>query len=437
MRSADRYARSFAQHTRAAESLAGGVATAFRALQVPVPICFERGTGSRLLDIDGNEYIDYALGFGPMFLGHDPQGVIESVRRQLDRGLGYGACHDLEAELAETVCRVVPSAELCIFSNTGSEAVHVALRIARAFTGRTRIVKFRGHYHGWMDAIHVGVPGHLDEAGTAGQDGAVASSITLCDWDNLGALEAVAGDDLAAIIMEPVAVNGGCFQPSPGYLEGVRELANECGSLLIFDEVITGFRVALGGAQQLLGVLPDLTILGKALGAGFPISAVCGRRDVLELVAARRVAHVGTFNANPVCAAAAVAALAELERDAESIYPRVTTRMDELVRVLTVEAGGVGLPLVINHAGAAGHAFCSQAPVEDVAHGERTDGDLYRRFAAALLDEGVHVIPRGLLYVSTVHTKEDLELTREATRRAVVSVIERHRDRELAKPTVL
>ena len=162
----ERYSESLAQFGRAGQTLAGGVATAFRALQQPVPICFGHGSGSHLVDIDGNEYVDYALGFGPMFLGHQPQAVIEAVRAQLERGLGYGACHEVEAELAETVCRIVPSAEMCVFSNTGSEAVQVALRIARGHTRRRRVIKFRGHYHGWMDSVHVGVPGHLNGPGT-------------------------------------------------------------------------------------------------------------------------------------------------------------------------------------------------------------------------------------------------------------------------------
>ena len=286
-----------------------------------MPISFERGEGARLVDIDGNHYVDYVLAFGPLLLGHSPAEVIAGVERQLHRGIGFGASHRLEAELAELVCRTVPSAELCIFSNTGSEAVHAALRISRAATGRSRVVKFRGHYNGWFDSIHVAVPGSMDGPGTAGQVLQPASALTVCDWDDVGALESVLGPDVAAIIMEPVAVNGGCFHPSPGYLERVRELATEYGAVLIFDEVITGYRASLGGAQARLGVTPDLTVLGKALGPGFPISAVCGRAEVMEVVASARVGHVGTFNANPISAAAATAALALLERESAELLP--------------------------------------------------------------------------------------------------------------------
>lgn len=409
--------------------LAGGVATAFRATQQPVPICFDRGSGARLVDVDGNEYVDYALGFGPMILGHRPRRVEEAVRAQLDRGLGYGACHALEADAAELVCRIVPSAEMCVFSSTGTEAVEVALRIARASTGRQRVVKFRGHYHGWSDALHVAVPGHLDGPGTGGQDPVAATSTLVCDWNEVGELEAaLANGDVAAVIMEPVAVNGGCFLPAPGYLARVRDLTHQSGSLLVFDEVITGFRVGIGGAQAEFGVLPDLTILGKALGAGFPISAVCGRGDVMEVVSSRKVAHVGTFNANPVCAAAAVAALTELENGASSIYPQLTHLTETLASIFVEESGEAGLPLTVNHFGAAGHAFAGDAAVETAQAAEQTDVGLYRRFAAALLGQGVHVIPRGLLYVSTAHTAEDLEETRSAVRRAAEAVMRRDAD---------
>jgi glutamate-1-semialdehyde 2,1-aminomutase len=383
-----------------------------------MPICFDHGTGSHLVDIDGNDYIDYALGFGPMFLGHHPEEVIEAVGSQLARGLGYGAIHDLEAELAETICRIVPSADMCVISNTGSEAVQVALRIARATTGRTRVIKFRGHYHGWLDSVHVGVPGHLDGPGTGGQDRAAADATLLCDWNDAAALEAMLDDSIAAVIMEPVAVNGGCFEPAPGYLERVRELTSQNGSLLIFDEVITGFRVALGGAQARYGVMPDLTILGKALGAGFPISAVGGRRDLFDAVGTRQVAHVGTFNGNPVCCAASLAALKVLERDAAEIYPRVSAQMDELAAALVEEASEHGVAITVNHVGGAGHAFASSTPVRDAIAADRADAAAYRHFAAALLDEGVHVIPRGLLYVSAVHSDVDLAATREAIARA-------------------
>jgi len=421
----DQFAGSRAQHRRASLALAGGVATAFRVGQLPVPICFERGEAAHLVDIDGNEYVDFALGFGPMLLGHSPTAVIDAVVAQVRKGIGFGASHRFEAELAEAVCRVVPSAKLCVFSNTGSEAVQLAIRIAREATGRRRIIKFRGHYHGWLDSVHVAVPGKPNGPGTGGQDPAAAAAVTVCEWDDLAALQAEVADDLAAIIMEPIAVNGGCFMPSQGYLEGVRAISDRCGAVLIFDEVITGFRVALGGAQARLGVTPDLTVLGKALGAGFPISAVCGRDDVMEVVASRRVAHVGTFNANPICSVAALAAVTTLENSEADIYALLEDRGQLLQDAIETGGAEAGLALQVNRVGAAAHAFVSPVPVRTISDLSHTDDDGYRLFAAALLQFGVHVIPRGLLYLSTAHSERDLDATRSAVRRAAALVAER------------
>lgn len=415
----DRYARSREQHQRARRSLAGGVATAYRAPQQPVPISFSGGRGARLTDLDGNEYVDYALAFGPMLLGHSPDSVLQAVQRQLVTGIGYGACHTVEAELAEAVCRVVPCADLCVFSNSGSEAVHAAVRIARAATGRNRIIKFLGHFHGWLDPLAVGIPGSRDGSpATGGQDPSASSTVTVCAWNDLAALQSVLGDDVAAVIMEPLAVNGGCLFPDPGYLSEVRRLTEEAGALLIFDEVITGFRLALGGAQERFGVLPDLTVLGKAMGAGFPISAVCGRADVMGEVVSGRVRHVGTFNANPVCSTAALAAITELESQAPELYPRLDDLGSRLAGILREEGASAGLPLVVNQLGAMAYAFCNPDPVVTYEDTLGVDAASYRFFAEALLDEGVHVISRGLLYLSTCHQDTDMDRTREAVAKA-------------------
>ncbi|MDQ6873799.1 MAG: aspartate aminotransferase family protein [Actinomycetota bacterium] len=419
---ADRFAGSRAQNQRAARTLAGGVATAFRASQQPVPICFVSGRGTRLTDIDGNTYVDWALGWGPLLLGHSPEVVLDAVRRQLDRGLGYGASHELEAELAEAVCRTVPSIDLCVFNSTGSEAVHAALRIARAATGRNRVIKFQGHYDGWYDPLHIGVSGKdIDAPGTAGQDPAASESVTVCPWNDLPALEVAIGPDVAAVIMEPVAMNAGCLVAPADYLTGVRKLVDRVGALLIFDEVITGYRLALGGAQEMLGVRPDLTVLGKALGGGFPISAVGGRADVMSEVASNRVAHVGTFNANPVCASAALAAVTELERTAATTYPRLAEVGRALAELLRTEAAEVGARLVVNQVGGVGYAFVGQGPMDTYADTLGNDAPAYRKFTGAMLEQGVQFMPKGLLYVSTVHGDEELDLTRQAVRQALAT----------------
>jgi glutamate-1-semialdehyde 2,1-aminomutase len=393
-----------------------------RATQRPVTVCFTRGSGCRLTDVDGNEYIDYALAYGPLLLGHSPSVVIEAARRQLEMVIGHGGSNAVEAELAEAICRTVPSAERCVFSSTGSEAVHAAVRIARAATGRMKVVKFLGHYHGWLDPIHVATPGQLEPApGTDGQDPLAAASLIVCPWNDASALEAALDDDVAAVIMEPVAMNGGGIPPAPGFLERVRALTRRRGSVLIFDEVITGFRVALGGAQERFGVSPDLTILGKALGGGFPISCVCGSAEVMEVVASRTVAHVGTFNANPIGAAAALAAVTELERRADEIYPHLEAMGSRLERALAEEGASAGVPLSVNRVGGAAYAAAA-GDVSTYDHVQASDFETYARFAEALLSEGVNVPPRGLLYVSTEHREPDLDRTRAAIARALTAI---------------
>jgi glutamate-1-semialdehyde 2,1-aminomutase len=419
----DRLTGSHTHHERARQTLAGGVATAFRAVQRPVPICFERGAGPRIWDVDGNEYVDYALAFGPLLFGHSPRPVLDAVRRQLELGLGYGASHRLEAELAEAVCRTVPSAQLCVFSSTGSEAVHAATRIARAATGRNRVIKFLGHYDGWYDTIHVGVPPQEAAGpGTGGQDPGAFASVEVITWNDEEALAEALTDEVAAVIMEPLNANGGCIEPAPGYLDRARQVTRANGSVLIFDEVITGYRLSLGGAQERYGVTPDLTVLGKALGAGFVISAVCGSAAVMDVVASGQVAHVGTFNANPVCAAAALAAIEELERGRDEVYPALAAYARRLGAIVEDESRAAGLPMRVNVDVGTLCAFVTERPIATYADTLAADTEAFRRFAEELLVRGVHVIPRGLMYVSTAHTERELDQTREAVAGAATAV---------------
>jgi glutamate-1-semialdehyde 2,1-aminomutase len=425
----DRFAESRAHQSRSKGTLASGVASASRAAQLPVPICFAKGRGAHLTDVDGNDYIDYTLALGPMLLGHSPAPVIEAVQRQLGVGIGYGASHRTEAELAEAVCRTIPSGERVVFSSTGSEAIHAAIRIARAATGRTRIVKFLGHYHGWLDPIYIGVsalpatelgngsqsqddtgavdPG-LRELGTAGQDPLASASVTVCRWNSVAALEGVLGNDVAAVIMEPVNVNGGCILPQPGYLDAVRELTRRAGAVLIYDEIVTGYRLGLGGAQQRYGVLPDLTVLGKALGAGFPISAVCGSAHLMEEVASLRMAHMGTFNANPVCSAAALAAVRHMESHADEIYPSLDALTSQLVQVLTHAGAEAELPIAINSATGVVRMFISPSSVESYDDSLRANAAAMQTFTTSLVEQGMHVPARGVFYLSVAHTPGDI-----------------------------
>jgi glutamate-1-semialdehyde 2,1-aminomutase len=443
---ATRYARSSAQLERARRTLAGGVSTAMRAAQRPVPLVIDHASGSHVFDIDGNDYVDYVLGFGPMLLGHSPAPVIEAVAAQLRRGLTYGAQHELEAELAERVVQTVPCAELVCFSTTGSEAVHAALRIARAATGRSKIVKFEGHYHGWLDPVHVSTPGvpagspdtpvpMPAVAGTGGQ--AEGAEVLIARWNDADSLERLLdeqGTQVAAVIMEPVASNGGLIAPLPGYLERVRELTEASGSLLIFDEVVTGFRLALGGAQERYGVTPDLATYGKAIAAGMPLSAVAGRSDVMEVVTDGRVRHVGTFNCAPPAAAAAVTALELYIARSPELYERLEALAVSLADGLSAAACEAGVPLKVHQVGPLLQTFIldPEHEVTSYADTRAADGERFALFAEAMLDRGVNVLPRGWWFLSTEHTDEDLELTLEAARGAFELVAGSISDRKAA-----
>lgn len=412
---------SWEEYERARRTVAN--AQALFTMVEPFPPCIVRAEGARIWDVDGNCYVDYAMAYGPLLLGHSPREVLDAVHKQLDAGIGYGRSHRLQTELAEAICRTVPSAEQCILSNTGSEAVHAAIRIARAATGRRRIVKFIGHYHGWFDSVFVGGPGQtVVELGTGGQDPAAVESVTLCQWNDLPALEAVMGDDVAAVIMEPVHANGGCIEPAPGYLKAVRDLTSRTGAMLIFDETVTGYRIALGGAQQYYDVLPDLTVLGKALGGGFPISAVCGPADCLEEVVSSRVLHLGTYNANVVSAAAAITVIDRLERD-PNFYKRLHETSSRLASIVVDESAAHGFPLTVNFTTGLLHVFTGEEKVTsyndacDVLQG-------YRKFSSLLVTNGVHVLPLGLMYVTPEHGDRELEITAEAVR-AAAQVCER------------
>ena len=293
--------RSQALFAKAQEHLAGGVGSGTRSPRSgwrPSPIYVDHATGSRVIDVDGNEYIDYQMGQGPLILGHRPPSVLEAVTRTInERGSLFALAHDLEAQAADAVSARMPSMETLRFGNSGSECVAYALRFARAATGRTLVLRFEGCYHGWTDGIHWSAHPALDEAGPAGAPAVVpattgippqiAETLAVAPFNDLAALErmfAERGDEIAAAIIEPIMGNGGGVFPAPGFLERLRELTSRHGSVLIFDEVLTGMRVGPGGAQGLLGVTPDLTVLAKALAAGFPVAAVGGRRDLMEVI---------------------------------------------------------------------------------------------------------------------------------------------------------
>src|ERR1041384_122705 len=311
---------------RAEKSLAGGVSSPFRA-KAPVPLYFEDGRGPRLRDVDGNEYIDYCLAWGPMILGYRPPALVGAMREQADKPMDYGAQHELEFLVAEKIQSMLPCAERVAFTSSGTEAVQLVHRLARAFTGRERILKFEGHYHGWVDGALLSYKpspeqvGPLERpnvvTGSRGQVRNAPENTIVAPWNRIDVLEDLLRRNerqIAAVMMEPVLLNGGGILPESGYLSAVRELTRRHGCLLIFDEVITGFRLGPGGAQEHYQVTPDLATFGKAIAGGATLSAVAGRADILLQIAGGGVAFGGSFNGNPPALAAAHATLRELSR---------------------------------------------------------------------------------------------------------------------------
>lgn len=424
--------RSKQMLARAKRCLAGGVSSNVRASGTA--LFFRHAKGSRLYDVDGNEYIDYVLGQGPVILGHCAPPVTARVQKALERGQLYAGQHELEIILSEKLQEFIPCAELVRYANSGSEAVHAAVRVARAHTGREMVVKFEGHYNGWFDGVLISVHPPVDLAGrresprpipgSMGQPKTVLKETMVLPWNHLEVLESAVekhGDNIAAVIMEPIMCNTGCILPSEGFLEGVRQICDRYGIVFIFDEIITGFRVGLGGAQRHFGVVPDLATFGKAMANGFPLSCLAGKRELMELIADGRVNHSGTYNSNVAVMAAAVATVTELEKDGGRVYDHITklglSLMGGLAERFAGESGG---GVLIQGLGPMFHlAFTDRDSIVDYRSFLDCDMKAYRRFVELLLDEGIRVIPRGLWYLSAAHTERDVELTLQAVERAL------------------
>jgi glutamate-1-semialdehyde 2,1-aminomutase len=408
----------------AANFLAGGVSTAFRRAERPVPLVLRSGEGAHVADVDGNEYLDFVCGYGPVILGHADPVVGDAVARAAHGVQQGGAQSEAEFELAEALCREVPSFELVRISMTGSEGVHAAIRLARAATGRSLVAKFSGHYHGWLDSIFAGTA-HVElVTESAGQPSAAISGLAQLQWNDVDGLKRFFdehGHELAALIMEPYPCNGGVIAPEPGFLEAARSLTEAAGTVLIFDEVITGFRLGLAGAQGELGVRPDLTVVAKAMGNGFPVSAFGGRRDLMELIADNRVVHAGTYNAGGVSVAAALATIDQLRTS--DPYPRLRELGTRLRDGLVDIARDHGRRLVAKGPGPVFFTwFLEEGEVRTFADHLRADAAAYGRFAEELLRAGVRVIPAGRWYLNAAHTDTDVDRALEAADRAFAAI---------------
>lgn len=429
------YSTSSALLARAAQVLAGGVSSEFRKYGYPHALFYERGEGSRIIDVDGNEYLDFTLSQGPLILGHSHPEVLRAVQQYSAEGQLFAGQHIREIELAEALQRLIPSAELIRFCLDGSEAVQTAFRVARAVTGRKKFLRFEGHYHGWLDNVCWGISAPSVEAmgsredpvvfpWTAGLPEQSGEEFMILPWNDLELAGRIIGDhhqELAAVITEPVMCNSGCIVPREGFLPGLRELCDRYGIALIFDEVITGFRLGLGGAQDYFGVVPDLSVFAKAVASGYPLSAVVGKRKWMEVISQSKVIHAGTMNAGNPTVAAALATVGVLER--ERPYERMFRQGRRLMEGLRAAASATGQPLLVQGPGPMFNTmFTDRDSISD--YRDTFSGDKIRlsRFIAGMQEKGVRVIGRGLWYISAAHTDRDIEQAIEAARSVLATL---------------
>lgn len=423
-----RSAELMAEHS---QWIAGGANSHFRLGMAPGPLVVTRGEGPYLIDVDGNRLIDYYCGMGAAVLGHSPAGVFAAVKAQVESGVLYAAQTQIEAEAAKLLCARIPSAERVRFGSSGSEVAQAAMRLMRAVTGRRKIIKFEGHYHGWFDNILWSTAPSLNAAGpesdpvgvagSAGQTPEDAEGLVILGWNDLDRLEArLAEGDIAGVIMEPAMCNQGAIHPADGYLAGALAACRKHGAILCFDEVITGFRLAAGGGQQLFGVTPDLSIFAKAIASGFPVAAVAGRADLMDQFATAGILHGGTFNAQPVAMAAMIATQQGLTPEHYRSAGQRGQRLQDGIRQILAEAGILaqvgGFPLMFHV------SFGLAAPARHYRDVAQADKAGYRRFCVAMLKRGVRALERGAWFVSSEHDDSVIDRTLEVVREAAMEV---------------
>lgn len=417
------YSRSAALLSRAERVLAGGVSSEFRKYNHPHALFYTHGNGAYIYDVDGNEYLDFTLSQGPLIVGHSHPDVIEAVNTYTAAGQLFAGQHIKEIELAEKLNQLIPCAALMRFCLDGSEAVQTAFRVARAKTGRKKFLRFEGHYHGWLDNVAWGIstPGIAALGSRQAPDvypwsaGIIAQerdAFMILPWNDIDLLEktiAAHHTQLAAVITEPVMCNNGCIPPEKGYLETLRNLCSKYGIALIFDEVITGFRLGLGGAQSYFGITPDLAIFAKAIASGYPISAVAGKREWMQEIETARVIHAGTMNSGNATVAAALATIGILERDADT-YKRIFRLGGRLMDGLKKAAKDAGQHMLVQGMGPMfSTAFTELEVFRDYRDTLTADKTKLAVFIARLHDRGIRVIGRGLWYISAVHTEAEID----------------------------
>ena len=416
------YSKSAELLNRAKKVIAGGVSSEFRKYGQPHAIFYTHAKGSRIYDVDGNEYLDFTLSQGPMIVGHSHPKVLKAVEEYSAQGQMFAGQHIQEIELAEKLNEIIPSAELMRFCLDGSEAVQTAFRVSRAKTGKKKFLRFEGHYHGWLDNVAWGLSAPSVEAmgdrenpvafpWCQGLSEHASDEFIILPWNDLELLRKTMEErhhEIAAIITEPVMCNSGCILPKAGFLQGIRDICDLYGTTFILDEVITGFRLSLGGAQRYFGVTPDISIFAKAMGSGYPISAVVGKKAWMSLIEESKVIHAGTMNSSNPTVAAALATIRILED--ENPYDRMFMLGRKLMDGLRKAAESSNQNLLVQGPGPMFNiSFTTLKNIEDFRDTFSTDKVKLGKFVAALHDKKVRIIGRGLWYISAVHTEEDVD----------------------------
>ena len=416
---------------RAQLRIPGGVNSPVRAFKSvrSTPLFIREGKGSHITDVDGNDYIDYIGSWGPLILGHCHPEVMAAIEKALHRGASFGTPTEGEVHLAEMICTAVNSVEMVRLTNSGTEAAMAAIRVARGYTGRDKIIKFEGCYHGSVDSLLVKAGSGVMTLGLPDSPGVPASFVEhtlLADFNNLESVTDLFdeyGPEIAAVVLEPVAGNMGMVVPDLDFLKGLRNLCDVHGSLLVFDEVMTGFRVDYGGAQEIFGIIPDMTIFGKVIGGGLPVGAYGGRQDVMLMVApAGPVYQAGTLSGNPLAVAAGRKTLEILQ--APDTYAELSRKSNWLIDEMRQSAGQNGIPLQTNVMGGMFGFFFAEKPVRNYQDAAESDQDRFRKFFMGMLKEGIYLAPSAFEsgFISMAHTEEDLEKTAAACRKVMASL---------------